>query len=194
MTLWKMLAYMNLFYSVKIGFMKSLSLPVLKPKSSLFYGVTHGHLKVRPKKQQVPFTLSKIGRMLFSRITVSSQIGWSNESWELGFFWPLFQKIFPKYVPKNSKFLRHYEKLEGCYLVALQSRLCQDDQMWLSLSLTIITVGLLLVIIKSTSQKTASPFDTMILEGCYLVALQSRLSQDDQMSLGNWAFTVIDHH
>ena len=55
--------------------------------------------------------------------------------------------------------------------------------MGLSLSLTIITVGLLLVIIKSTFQKTAGPFDTMILEGCYLVALQSRLSQDDQMGL-----------
>ena len=66
--------------------------------------------------------------------------------------------------------------------------------MGLSLSLTIITVGLLLVIIKSTSQKTASPFNIMILEGCYLVALQSRLSQDDQMSLGNWTFTVFDHH
>ena len=66
--------------------------------------------------------------------------------------------------------------------------------MRLSLSFTIITVGLLLLIIKSKSQKTASPFNTMILEGCSLVALQSRLSQDDQTSLGNWVFTVVDHH
>ena len=62
--------------------------------------------------------------------------------------------------------------------------------MGLSLSLTIITIGLLLVIIKSTSQKTASPFNTMILEGCYFVALQSRLSQDDQMGL-SLSLTII---
>ena len=49
---------------------------------------------------------------------------------------------------------------------------------------------LLLVIIKSTSQKTASPCNIMIWRD----ALQSRLNQDDQMSLGNWTFTVIDHH
>ena len=81
---------------------------------------------------------------------------------------------------------------------ALQSRLNQDDQMSLgNWTFTVIDhhcVDLLNHNSKARPQKTASPFNTMILEGCYLVALQSRLSQDDQMSLGNWAFTVIDHH
>ena len=100
---------MNLFYSVEIDFMKSLSLPVLEPKSSLFYRGTHGHSKVCPKKA-----------------------------------------VSPSYTLK---------KLEECYLVALKSHLIQDDQM--SLGSWAFSDPLPKDFPKVRPKKTASPLDTM---------------------------------
>ena len=52
------------------------------------------------------------------------------------------------------------------------------SQVGLSLSLTITTVGLFLVITKSTSQKTARPFNIMILKGCITVSTQPGWSNE----------------